>query len=141
VESKLIGFRDFVDPCVKQDFDVGGSAFLLEHGDDVIRRAIAEQLAELFFVVWDAVLFDQFQESIGAVTSKGRFGEVGIPGDEVVRAGVKIGEIAAAAAGDENLLPMRSACSMTRTRLPRLPASMAHIRPAAPAPRMMALYA
>src|SRR5471032_1460014 len=32
-------------------------------------------------------------------------------------------------------LPMRSARSSTATRRPRLPASMAHIRPAAPAPR------
>src|ERR1017187_7781696 len=32
-------------------------------------------------------------------------------------------------------LPMRSACSSTATRRPRLPASMAHIRPAAPPPR------
>src|ERR1700758_3405098 len=33
-------------------------------------------------------------------------------------------------------LPMRSACSRTATRRPRLPASMAQKRPAAPAPRM-----
>src|SRR6202050_3462851 len=32
-------------------------------------------------------------------------------------------------------LPQRSACSSTATRRPRLPASMAHIRPAAPPPR------
>src|SRR5208283_6101591 len=31
-------------------------------------------------------------------------------------------------------LPMRSACSRTATRRPRLPASMAHNRPAAPPP-------
>ena len=37
-------------------------------------------------------------------------------------------------------LPMRSARSNSRTRLPRFPASMAHIRPAAPAPRMMTSY-
>src|ERR1039458_1018505 len=35
-------------------------------------------------------------------------------------------------------LPMRSACSRTATRRPRLPASIAHINPAAPAPRIMA---
>src|SRR5208282_60986 len=35
-------------------------------------------------------------------------------------------------------LPRRSACSSTATRRPRLPASMAHIRPAAPPPRMSA---
>src|SRR5262249_48931516 len=34
-------------------------------------------------------------------------------------------------------LPMRSACSSTATRRPRLPASMAHISPAAPPPRTM----
>src|SRR5271154_3486009 len=34
-------------------------------------------------------------------------------------------------------LPQRSACSSTATRRPRLPASMAHMRPAAPPPRMI----
>src|SRR5690348_1350012 len=33
-------------------------------------------------------------------------------------------------------LPIRSARSITPTRLPRLPASIAHISPAAPAPRI-----
>src|ERR1700733_3677043 len=37
-------------------------------------------------------------------------------------------------------LPMRSDRSSTRMRRPRLPASIAHIRPAAPAPRTMASY-
>ena len=35
-------------------------------------------------------------------------------------------------------LPARSACSSSATRRPRLPASMAHISPAAPAPRIRA---
>src|SRR6476661_725665 len=34
--------------------------------------------------------------------------------------------------------PSRSACSRTATRRPRLPASMAHISPAAPPPRIRA---
>src|SRR4051794_18460008 len=34
--------------------------------------------------------------------------------------------------------PARSACSSSATRRPRLPASMAHINPAAPAPRTIA---
>src|SRR5205807_7683719 len=35
-------------------------------------------------------------------------------------------------------LPRRSACSSTATRRPRMPASMAHINPAAPPPRIRA---
>jgi hypothetical protein len=63
---------------------------------------VAEELAEGFFVVGDSVFFDQRDEVRGCVTSQGGLGEVRIFGKEVFRLAVKIREVAAAAAGDEN---------------------------------------
>jgi hypothetical protein len=40
----------------------------------------------------------------GRVAGQGRLGKVGIGGEEVVGAGVQVGEVAAAAAGDKDLL-------------------------------------
>ena len=82
--------------------------------------------------------FDQGDEIGRRVTGQRRFGEVRIGGDKIFRTAMKIGEIAAAAAGDKDFLPMRAARSSTATRRPRLPASIAHISPAAPAPSITA---
>lgn len=53
---------------------------------------------------------------------------------------MNIREITAPAAGNQYLFPGRSARSRTATRRPRLPASIAHISPAAPAPRTTTSY-
>lgn len=50
------------------------------------------------------MLFDQLDEVFGPITRKRRFRKMWIPRDEIVRAGVNVGEIASAATGDENLL-------------------------------------
>ena len=50
------------------------------------------------------MFFHQGDEIGGRVTSPGGFGEVRVSGKEVVRLAMKVGEIAAAAAGDENVL-------------------------------------
>ena len=59
-------------------------------------------MAEVFFVIGDAVLFDQGDEIGGRVTRQGRFGEVRILREEVFRRAMKIREIAAASAGNED---------------------------------------
>ena len=66
--------------------------------------AVAEELAEGFFVVGDAVLLDQGDEVVRGVAGEGGLGEVGVGGEEVFRRGMEVGEVAAAAAGDEDLL-------------------------------------
>jgi len=65
---------------------------------------VAEELAQRFFVVGDAMLGEEREEIGGSEAGQGGFGEVGIGGEEVVGSGMKIGEIAAASAGDENFL-------------------------------------
>jgi len=54
---------------------------------------------------------------------------VRVGGEKVFRLAVKVGEVAASAAGDQNFISQAVACSSTATRRPRLPASMAHSRP------------
>ncbi len=51
------------------------------------------------------MLFDQSHEVGRSVARKRRLGEMRIRGKKILRAGVQIGEIAAAAAGDQDLLP------------------------------------
>ena len=64
--------------------------------------AIAEKLAEFFLVIGDAVLFDEGDEVRRRVAGERGFGEVGIGGEKILRRAVKIGEIGAATAGDED---------------------------------------
>jgi hypothetical protein len=63
---------------------------------------VAEELAESFFVIRNAMLFDEGDEVGGRVAGEGGFCEVRICGKEVVWLGVNIGEVAAASAGDED---------------------------------------
>jgi hypothetical protein len=49
------------------------------------------------------VAFDEMDEVGGCVAGQGRLGKVGIGGEEVVGAGVEVGEVRAAAARDEDL--------------------------------------
>jgi len=68
------------------------------------RRSIAEQLAKLFLVIGDAMLFDEAHEVGRSIAGKRRLGEVWIGRKKVLWARVQVGEVAAAAAGDQNLL-------------------------------------
>ena len=86
-------------------------ALALEHGDDVVGGAVAEELAEGFFVVGDAVLFDEGDDVGWGVAGEGGLGEVGVFGEEVFGAGVEVGEVAAASAGDEDFFAGLSAWS------------------------------
>ena len=78
------------------------AAFFFEHGDDLLRGAIAEELAESFFVVLDAMLFDEGDEVFWREASEGGFGKVRVRAEEVFGFGADVGEVAAAAAGDED---------------------------------------
>jgi hypothetical protein len=54
-------------------------------------------------VIGDAVLFNQGDEIGGRVACQGGFCEVWIRGKKIFRTAMNVGEVAAAAAGDENL--------------------------------------
>jgi len=96
------GAPDFGDACVDEDLDVGGATSGFEQVDDFGGGIVAEELAESFFVPGDAMFSDESKKIIGRETGEGGFGKVGIGGEEIFRCCVNVGEIAAAAAGDED---------------------------------------
>ena len=85
-------------------FGAGTGAFRQQHVDDLLRAVIAEQLAELLFMERDAMLFHQGDEIILRVAAEGRFAEMPVARQERRRRGMDVGEIAAPAAGDADLL-------------------------------------
>ena len=89
---------------VQKDSYSGIPAFGFEHCENVACGAVAEQLPQSFFVIGDTVLFDQRDEIGGRVAGQGGLGEVKIRGKKVFRLAVKVGEVAASTAGDENFL-------------------------------------
>ena len=93
---------DFLDLRFEDDFDIGFGGFAEEHGDDLLGGVVAEELAQGFLVVLNAVAFDEGDEVGGRVAGERGFGEVGIGGEEVVGAGEEVGEVRAASAGDED---------------------------------------
>ena len=82
----------------------GVAALRREHPDDLPRRAVAEKLAELLFVVGNAVRLDERDKVRRRVARQGRATEIRLLGDVIVRRGVEVGEVAASAARNENLL-------------------------------------
>ncbi len=93
-----------MDGGVQNDADLGGVAFALEHGGDVVGGAVAEELAEGLFVIGNSMRFDETDEIGGRVAGERGFAEMGIGGEEVFGAAMEVGEVAAASAGDEDFL-------------------------------------
>jgi len=63
---------------------------------------VAEELAERFLVIGDAMFVDESEKIVGSETGEGGFCEMRIGGDEIFGSGVKVGEVAAASAGNED---------------------------------------
>ncbi len=76
----------------------------LQHGDDVVGGAVAEELSEGLFVVADSMSLDHGDDVCGCEAGEGGFGEVRIFGEKIFGAGVDVGEVASAASGDQDLL-------------------------------------
>ena len=81
----------------------GRPAFRFEHFRNVGRRAVAEKLAQGFFVVGNSVFFDQRNKIRRRVPRQRGLGKVRIRGNEILRPAINIREIAAPAAGNQNL--------------------------------------
>src|SRR5579859_2762171 len=96
---------DLSNPGRYLDDHTGLRALLLEHGNDVARCTVAEELAQRFLVPADVVFFYQLQEVSRGVTRQSRLGKVRVRGKEVFRGGVQIREVATASARDEDLFP------------------------------------
>src|SRR5438270_1640570 len=82
---------------------VCGFALGEEHIEDVVSGTVTEELAEGLFMPGDAVLLDKAEEIVRSVACEGGFREVRVGGEEAFRAGVEVGEVAPASAGDEDL--------------------------------------
>ena len=134
LKMKAVGLPHRVHPAVERDLRVRGPAFVEQHLDDLPRAAIAKLLAQLFLVIGDSMLLHKGDEIPGREAGERRFAEIRLAGNEVLRTGLKVGEIAAAPPEIAIFLPTRSLCSSSMTRRPRRPAWSAHIRPAAPPP-------
>jgi hypothetical protein len=81
---------------------LGGTAFRFEKVGDFRGGIVAEELAESFFVIGDAVFFDERNKILGRVAGEGGLCEMGIGGEKIFRGGVDVGEVAAASTGDED---------------------------------------
>jgi hypothetical protein len=101
-EDKFGGALNFRNAGVDEDLDLGGAAFGFEKIGDFGGRVVAEKLAERFFVKGDAMLLDESEEIGGSEAGESGFRKAGIFGEEILGRGVKIGEIAAATAGDQD---------------------------------------
>src|ERR1700692_2451055 len=93
---------DLLNFGVRKNGDAGVLAFGFEHGEDVAGGAVTEKVASCLVVVRDARFFDQDDEIGGSVASDGGLGEMRVGGNEVFNAAVKVGEVAASTAGDED---------------------------------------
>jgi hypothetical protein len=94
----------FADLHAQFDGGTRGRAFGQQHGDDAACRAIAEKLAERFFMPGDAVSLHKIQEIARRVTRQGRAAEMFVRGIEFVRHAMQIGKIAAPAARNQDFL-------------------------------------
>ena len=99
--------RHAVDRAGMAPLDAAALALRLQHADDVERGVVAEELAEFLLVPADAVAVDQRDEVARRVARERRAAEVRVRGEVVRRAGADVGEVAAAAAGDADLLADR----------------------------------
>jgi hypothetical protein len=93
---------NFGDVGFEKDLDLGSTAFGFEEIGDVRCGIVAEELAQAFFVVGNAMLFYEGEEIRGGESGQGGFGEMGIRREEIFWRGVDVGEVAAATAGNKD---------------------------------------
>jgi hypothetical protein len=100
--SSLLSLQD---PAVQPHLDARVGAFVLEQLDNLLRTVVAEELPVFPLVPRDAVSLDQREEILRRAARESGLQEVRAAAGDVVRGrGAEVGEIAASAAGDENLV-------------------------------------
>ena len=104
VTDESIRVAHFANPGAQKYFHAGRAALRFQHSRDLVGRAIAKKLAQRFFVIGDAVLFDQGDKVLRRVARQRRFREVGIRGNEILRLAIEIREITASAARNQDFL-------------------------------------
>ncbi len=100
--EKRAALFDRLDPATALHVHFRERAFREQHLDDLARAEIAEELPELFLVERDPMLFDQRDEILRRVARQGRGAKARITGEKIFRRSEKVGEVAAAAAGDRD---------------------------------------
>ncbi len=103
-DNKFRAMLSFLDIRVQDHFDSGLATFGFQHICDVLRASIAEELAEGLLVIRDAMLFDEGDEIGRGVAGERGFREVRVGAEEILRPAMSVGEVATAAAGNENFL-------------------------------------
>jgi hypothetical protein len=83
----------------------GAIALGFQQRNDVERGPVAKELPERLFVPGYAVAFNQLDKVARRIPRQRRPAEIGVLRQIVRRLGVKIGEVAAPAAGNADLLP------------------------------------
>src|SRR5437899_6776873 len=86
------------------NLDVSLCAFLQQHVDDLLRRAITKKLPEFLFVIRNSVPAHDSDEILGLKTGKSGFMEVRHARNEVFRGRVDVCEITAPPSGNTDLL-------------------------------------
>ena len=104
LDAESVATVDRGDPAAEPQINPGGLAFGQQHGDDLVRRTVAEQLPEGLLVIGDAVFLDQGDEILRGIAGQRRAAEMGIARQEAFRRAAQVGEVAAAAAGNDDLL-------------------------------------
>ena len=99
-KAAVVAARHAVDGAAQAAGDAAVGAFGVEQVDDLLGAVVAKQLAEGFFVVGDAVAFDQLDKVPLAVLRQRRAHKVRVGGQIALGVDVEIGEVAAAAARD-----------------------------------------
>ena len=112
-------------------------ALLFQHRQNVLRAAVAEQLPQFLLVPANAVAFDHGNKIFRRIAGQRRFGKVRVGRDVI--GGAPLATLVKLQRPPPEIsifCPARFELSSTVTERPRFPASMAHISPAAPAPRI-----
>src|SRR5438445_2748415 len=76
----------------------------MQHAHDLLSGAVAKQLPLVLLVPVDAVTFDLLDEVLRRIAGEGGAAVAGIFRNEIFRLRIAIGEVAATAAGDADLL-------------------------------------
>ena len=103
-QLETVAVSDFLNGGRHLNGYPGRSALLLQHVHYVAGGAVAKELAQRFLMPGNVVLLDQLQEIGRSVAGQRGLGKVRIGREEVFGGGVQVGEVAAAASGDQDLL-------------------------------------
>ena len=102
-DLEMIVFDYVVYKAASLNFDTGVAAFLKQHFDYASGTIVTEELAQLLFVVGDAVFFHEGNKIRWRVTSKSRLTKMRVCGNEILGAGICVSEITSTATRDRNL--------------------------------------